>query len=202
MFLSKLELNPGCQRVRGELSNIYEVHRTIMRAFPDEAEGPGRVLFRIESCKEECVTILVQSSKEPDWSKPVVPVDFFIRRPQAKVFDPLLVKAERLIFRLMANPTVKKDGRRWGLTSEEDLRGWMQRKAAENGFSLVSLRIVPHRPIEGEKNNAGSALKFASVTYEGILVIEDIAKFRDVLETGIGSGKGFGFGLLSIAQLR
>lgn len=202
MFLSKLDLNPRCQRVRRELSNIYEVHRTIMRAFPDEVEGPGRVLFRIEGCREECVTVLVQSSKEPDWSKPVVPIDFFIHHPQTKVFDPVLIKGEQLIFRLTANPTVKRDGKRWGLVNEEELRGWMERKAAESGFSLLSLRVIPHRPVEGEKNDAGSALKFASVTYEGTLRIEDSERFHDALESGIGSGKGFGFGLLSIAQLR
>jgi len=202
MFISKLELNPRCQRVRRELSNIYEVHRTIMRAFPDEVEGPGRVLFRIEGCREDCVTVLVQSSKKPDWSKPVVPIDFFIHRPQTKTFDSLLVKGEQLVFRLTANPTVKRDGRRWGLGSEEELKRWMERKAAENGFSLLSLKVLMHRPVEGEKDEAGSVLKFASVTYEGTLRIEDTERFNNALENGIGSGKGFGFGLPSIAQLR
>ncbi len=42
---------------------------------------------------------------------------------------------------------------------------------------------------------------FNSILYEGILQVADHEKFKDVLFNGIGSGKSFGFGLLSVARI-
>jgi CRISPR system Cascade subunit CasE len=198
MFLSKLELNLRCPEVRRDLSDAYELHRTIMGAFPDGAEGPGRVLYRVEDVKGATVVILIQSDKEPDCKKMNIPEDYFTNHPGIKTFDPVFMDGQQLIFRLTANPTVKRDGKRWGLTSEDDQRRWMERKASTGGFSIVSLRTIPHRAAQGEKGD-GKALKFASVTFEGVLRVIDPTKFRETLEDGIGSGKGFGFGLLSLA---
>jgi len=200
LFLSKLELNLRCPRVREELSDVYEMHRTIMRAFPDGIEGPGRTLFRIER-KESLVTVIVQSKKQPDWKKLNTPNDYFIRPPQSKTFDPTFYEGQQLIFRLMANPTVKRDGKRWGLVREEEQRQWIERKASQGGFSIMSLRVVQQNVVEGEKKADKRGLTFTSITYEGTLSIVDPEKFRDTLENGVGSGKGFGFGLLSVAPL-
>ncbi len=201
MFLSKLELNLKCDLVRKDLSDIYEMHRTIMRAFPDGTEGPGRVLFRIDGCRDACVTVLIQSDKAPDWEKLVAADSYFIRPPRTKPFDPSFSAGQQLAFRLMANPTVKRDGKRWGLVGEEEQRRWIERKASAGGFSLLRLRVTPHRSVEGEKGDA-FPLTFVSVTYEGMLEVTDSQRFRATLEDGIGSGKAFGFGMLSLAPLR
>jgi len=42
-------------------------------------------------------------------------------------------------------------------------------------------------------------MTFGSVLFEGRLTIDDVEKFRETLAIGIGSGKAYGFGLLSIA---
>jgi CRISPR system Cascade subunit CasE len=42
-------------------------------------------------------------------------------------------------------------------------------------------------------------LSFGSVLFEGVLEITDAERFQKTLEAGIGSGKAYGFGLLSIA---
>ncbi len=201
MYLSKLVLDLRCPRVRRELSNIYELHRTVLHAFPDGENGPARVLFRIEESIDEQVPILVQSVEAPDWAKLKVPADFFVTPPLSKVFDPKLVPGQGLFFRVKANPTVKREGKRWGLVKEEDLRSWMERKAADGGFSITSLSVVPQGAVEGEKNSSETPLKFVSVVFEGTLRIKDETRFKDMLESGIGSGKGFGFGLFSIAPI-
>lgn len=201
MFLSKLELNLRCHEVRRDLIDIYEMHRTIMRGFPDGTEGPGRVLFRIDGGMGSRVVILVQSDKEPDWGKMAIPVDYFIEPPRVKTFDPIFSEGQKLIFRLLANPTVKRDGKRWGLINEEGQREWIERKGSNGGFSVLSIRITPRLATEGEKGN-GQGLKFASVTYEGVLSVTNPTKFLETVEGGIGSGKGFGFGLLSLASVR
>ena len=77
MYLSKLVLNPTSRRVRTESGRPYELHRTLMRAFPSAEEGTGRVLFRLDMSKESnSIALLVQSEKEPDW-RPLDEVEGF-----------------------------------------------------------------------------------------------------------------------------
>lgn len=45
-------------------------------------------------------------------------------------------------------------------------------------------------------------LTFGAVLFEGVLRVTDAAAFRAALERGIGSGKAYGFGLLSVAPAR
>ncbi|MEN9935136.1 MAG: hypothetical protein RLZZ387_1715 [Chloroflexota bacterium] len=45
------------------------------------------------------------------------------------------------------------------------------------------------------------ALHFGVALFDGLLTVTDAAAFVKTLETGIGSGKAFGFGLLSVGQL-
>lgn len=46
---------------------------------------------------------------------------------------------------------------------------------------------------------SASKITFASVLFEGLLRVTNPDAFRSALEMGIGSGKAYGFGLLSIA---
>jgi CRISPR system Cascade subunit CasE len=42
-------------------------------------------------------------------------------------------------------------------------------------------------------------MSFRSVRFEGHLTVTDETAFAETLSSGVGSGKAFGFGLLSIA---
>lgn len=53
-----------------------------------------------------------------------------------------------------------------------------------------------------EKCGEKQRLTFSSVLFEGELEITDANAFRQTLAQGIGSGKAYGFGLLSIAPVR
>lgn len=132
-------------------------------------------------------------------------------------------------FRLRANPTKKqkadgrKNGIRIGLVSEEEQLAWLQRKAEAGGFRLHSVVVIPDesgipRPTRRPKNlkdqdsSGGLAVATAAKTivdqkmthvavrFEGILQIIDPVAFQQTLRCGIGSAKGFGFGLLSVAR--
>lgn len=128
-----------------------------------------------------------------------------------------------LAFRLRANPTRKIDtktgpdgrrrnGKRVDLRGEEDQIQWIRHRAEQGGFRLLSvrasaqvldLRTIPSGKIIGYKTDNGAGdgprLTFASVLFEGQLQVTDVEKFRQALEQGIGPGKAFGFGLLSLA---
>lgn len=52
-----------------------------------------------------------------------------------------------------------------------------------------------------QKAASGKA-QFSAARFDGVLQITDAVAFRAALENGIGSAKGFGFGLLSLAPLK
>lgn len=152
-------------------------------------------------------------------------VDGFTDNPGLKEWDPGTVAAgQPLRFRLRANPTKKVDtktgadgkkrnGRRVVLTSEAERLGWLERKATQHGFRVLETRQsnpgtkelldVSEGRVTGNRPQAAEGqrtLTFGSVLFEGRLEVVDATLFRQALEAGIGSGKAFGFGLLSIAQ--
>ena len=77
-----------------------------------------------------------------------------------------------------------------------------QRKAESGGFAVRSARVIPEGVHHGRKTDGTSRhdLAFFSVLFEGILEVAEPSRLQETLAEGIGSGKGFGFGLLSLAR--
>ena len=68
MYLSRLVLDPRSRRAQRERADPYQMHRSIMRAFPEVLPEDERVLFRCETdSRTGMLTVLVQSLHEPDW---------------------------------------------------------------------------------------------------------------------------------------
>ena len=105
-----------------------------------------------------------------------------------------------LQFRLRANPTVKRDGKRLGLYTENEQTKWLLRKAECGGFKVLHVVLKSAGKRKATTNGAGAT--FVAITFEGVLSVTDADKFAQTLESGIGSAKGFGFGMLSVAPAR
>ena len=222
MYLSRLILNPRSRRVQKEAAQPYEMHRSLMRAFPAQLEpGVERVLFRLDAQPRTGVlALLVQSSDLPDWSWLVEPgasgylLPLSEPNPAVKPFNPSLSPNQLLAFRLRANPTVKdyrddpcnpgeKVHRRFGLYKEEEQVGWLKRKAVAGGFEVLRVQARQEGLVKGTIHRRGEeshALNLLAVTFDGLLRVTDVPHFEETLRTGIGSGKGLGFGLLSLAR--
>ena len=220
MFFSELFLNPRNRQARRDLSSPYELHRTLLRAFPDQDDGgSGRVLFRIEPNQEgRHPTVLVQSEKEPDWSSHANSEYAELHGPKHVHFiGPTGRSAEEgegaiavqrgdaFHFRLLANPTVKRNKKRHGLFQEEEQIAWLERKGQLGGFCFERERlvVVPTGRIRSQKNSGDgktTTLFHYAVRFDGVLQVEEPQRFVETLESGIGSAKGFGFGLLSLAR--
>ena len=194
------------------------------------ARAQYNVLFRVDlDHRTGKVALLVQSSIQPDWnnlpSDYLLEVHGEAENPGCKPIDEayqLLQPGTRLRFRLRANPTRRVSqkcsrekssghGKRVELYKEEDQIAWLERKAETGGFRLLGVRInpdvlnvraSPENKASGWRNHEGQkrGLTFGSVLFEGELAITDNEKFQTALAVGIGSGKAYGFGLLSIAK--
>jgi CRISPR system Cascade subunit CasE len=206
IYLTRLVLNPRCRQVREDLADPYELHRTLLRAFPDAEEGgPGRILYRVEPPprNEPCFVVLVQSEVAPDWSRLERSSNYLLESPPPpKPFNPALAPGQRLCFRLRANPTVKRDGKRRPLLDEAQQRAWLSRKGSESGFRVERVEVSPEGASSGHKPAGGATMTIThhAVRFDGLLAVADPERLGNTLKAGIGSAKGFGFGLLSLAR--
>lgn len=226
LYLSRLALSASQRQVQRELADCYAMHQRILSAFPDGlTSGHAReelgVLYRIEQSTGRTLA-LVQSRPAPDWSH--LPDGYLMALAAVKRIDPFnatLGAGTSLLFRLRANPTRRISerntnqaerwrGKRVDLRREEEQIAWLARRGERSGFALLTVRARPEisdvrvaqsLATRGYKP-AGGQLAFGSVVFEGRLRVTDADAFRAALEGGIGSGKAFGFGLLSVAPVR
>lgn len=199
MYLSQLILNLRSRAARFDLSDRFELHRTLLRAFPESLPEDERILFRVEDMqKTPVVPVMVQSREQPDWARVerLNSGDYLCRPPQVRPIAPSALSGDRMRFRLQANPSVKRDGKRHAIYAEEALREWLDRKSAAHGFEVKSDHLVVVKL--GRRFGKKRQQTWHAVQYEGTLTVIDDAAFVDTLMRGIGSGKAFGFGLLSI----
>jgi CRISPR system Cascade subunit CasE len=208
MYLSLLRLNPKSRRALTEASRPYELHRSLLKAFPDETVGgPGRVLFRLDTDHETGgIAVLVQSEKEPTWAR-LTGATSFVTECKCKAFQPRLASGQVLRFRLRANPTKrsKSTGKRRGIQGAEIQIEWLKKKGLQGGFEVIDASAVSEG-FSRDKMTDGSHVKhdmtMLSVRFDGLLRVTSGDAFHRTLREGIGSAKGFGFGLLSLAPIR
>jgi CRISPR system Cascade subunit CasE len=229
IYLSSLYLNPRSRAVRKDVADCREMHRTVLRAFPQARDGmpPGDafgVLYRLEESARGRVRLLVQSKEEPQWGgleafEGYLDPDAPGVNPEVKEvgsrYDSL-ESGQILRFRLRANPTrrVGKSGeagwvgKRVDLRRETDQLAWLHRKGEAGGFAVVSVRaelpvpsvrVIPEGTVVGNRQQDGRTMAFGSVLFEGLIRVTHPYLFRRTLSQGLGSGKAYGFGLLSIA---
>ena len=223
MFLHRIHLDPRCREARRDLSDPYQLHSTLCRAFsgPDTKCPESEFLWRLEPETDPVGNprILVQSRTISDWTGIGVKGWLAKSDPAIDLRDRLrldsLKAGQRFRFRLRANPCVSRKGKRLGLLRLEEQEAWVERKGLQHGFSLpklvlfdlsesvqrrVDVRISQEQMLRGNQRS-GNAVRIFSVLYDGILTVTEPDKFRDALQTGIGHGKAMGLGLLSVVPI-
>ncbi len=101
---------------------------------------------------------------------------------------------------------------RKGQNLQEVIREWFGAKGDQGGFQVETFHVLkigwdagnrPNSRATGHKSDSAShRMKFRSALFEGTLTVTDAAKFQETMVRGIGHGKAFGFGLLSVAPVR
>jgi CRISPR system Cascade subunit CasE len=125
-------------------------------------------------------------------------------------FTVSLQVGQQLAFRLRANPTRRlsagknNKGKRVGIYEEEAQLDWLVRKGEQHGFRLLQANVSRDGKLQQAKavtdQNGIHDLKLFGVQFDGILQVADPAVLVQAVGAGIGSGKAFGFGLLSLAR--
>ncbi len=220
MWLHRIHLDPRCREARRDLADPYQLHSTLCRAFSasDKKCPENTFLWRLEPEADPagCPRILVQSRAMADWQAIGVdgwlveadaPIDLVERLKLAEV-----KAGQRFRFRLRANPSVTRNGKRQGLLQLEEQEDWLIRKGKFHGFALQRLTSfdlpaslpercdvqVSHQQMLSGKQHSGNGIRVFSVLFNGVLSVVDPGAFRAAIEFGIGHGKVLGLDMLSV----
>jgi CRISPR system Cascade subunit CasE len=129
----------------------------------------------------------------------------------------VLKEGRPVVFRVRANPTVnrvpagaipeaanqqstRESRKRLGLSREAEQLEWLHRQAKRLGLRTVEASVSQSRRLSFRKRHINVTL--ASAQFDGQAVIADPAALLAGLCSGIGHGKSFGHGLVSLAPLR
>lgn len=207
MYLTRLQLDPRSAQARRDLADPYDMHRTLVRAFvQSDAQTPPRFLWRVEPGGAWAQpTVLVQSTSPSDWAFLARLPGYLVgdALPETKTFEPaemLLRGGGRYRFRLVANPTVTRGGKRHGLAGEEAQLAWLARQGERTGFSVLTALVSASDQVRSRRG--AELVSLSRVCFEGVLEVRDAALLASALSAGIGPGKAFGCGLLSLARMR
>ena len=130
--------------------------------------------------------------------------------PETRRYEPLLDRVTPgscWLFLLTANPTrTRKDpadplarGALKPCYLEAEQEQWLLEQAGKHGFALTegAFQVTRKQTCHFRKNGKRPVTLLA-VTYEGILQVTDPEAFREMLWQGIGRGKAYGLGLMTI----
>ena len=127
----------------------------------------------------------------------------YLRCPTTPSQDCRLPRGQLVQFRLRANPTVKREGKRRRVRPVLSAHAeWLTRKLGDAAEVTCIETFAPgwaHGWRGKHESMDDRHMQWWSVLLEGSFRVGDPAALRGLLESGIGSAKAFGFGLLSVA---
>lgn len=202
LYITTAELDPSKQ---GTPSMF---HGAVERAF-----GPRqpRNLWRIDP-QGDGMKITILSVSKPN-------MDNFMRQFGRKGSQPVTedylsrisdIRDDMILqFKVTANPTYReyygpsRPPKILAYTDTEGQLKWLRKAGESHGFKILTGRVLGsgwldfmHAPLKGKKNRDNVTI--ATVRFSGTLKITDAEQFRMTLIDGIGRGKAYGAGLLTV----
>ncbi|WP_214364583.1 type I-E CRISPR-associated protein Cas6/Cse3/CasE [Pseudonocardia sp. H11422] len=214
MHLTRFEINPQRRAARTMLASPQRMHAAVLAAFPESRDehDDGRVLWRLDEGRHDVVLYLVSPDK-PDLTHLVETIGRPTYGWQTRDYGPFLDRlatGDRWAFRLLANPVHNARpaeggrGKRVGHVTVAQQTDWFLRQAGRHGFTVPEGVLgEPDVAVRSRRNlrftRGPRTVTLSTAVFEGILRVEDPAAVRAALIGGIGPGKGYGCGLLTLA---
>ncbi len=209
MYLSKVILDIRHPSARQALSDANDMHRNLMAGFVMDSDlemprAEKSVLYRVIE-KRDQIYLLVSSNEKPnpaELAKRGLNTDETMIRDVSSLREKL--SAGRLLrFELLASPCKKlggeANGRRFFLQTAEERLNWLKRKGEQGGFEVLFADETGAR-VDVVGRREGKQVKNSAVLFSGLLRITDAEAFWASYTCGIGPGKAYGLGMLTIAK--
>ncbi len=215
MYLSRVFLDSRNRLTMLALAFPNRFHGAIEECFH---RSDTRKLWRIDNLHDK-LCLLILSEEKPELSYICSQFSESKDSWESKDYSPFLdsLRSNTIWrFRLTANPThsepsklksesgtdKRSRGKVFAHITVDSQEQWLYKHASQHGFELFEneFTVVGTKWQHFQKGSERS-IKILSVTYEGILHIVNVNLFRDALLKGIGRGKAYGMGLLTIMRV-
>ncbi|MFI2764826.1 type I-E CRISPR-associated protein Cas6/Cse3/CasE [Streptomyces echinatus] len=216
LWLTRIIPYPASRDARSDLADSVALHRRLMSLFPDHAGPDPRaalgVLHRIDD-DPTGPYVLLQSHHQPDLNR----LPHHYGQAATRTLTPLLAtlhSGAHIHFRCTASP-VRKPGATtralYDLPAVVPLHGahadqWWLRQADTAGLKILTLNAQPVDSATGIRGKRGSSdqqrVRHARTRFDGTAVVIDPDQLRTKITQGIGRGKAYGCGLLTISPHR
>lgn len=209
-----------------KIFDSYAWHKKAWECFPNMPDSGRTFLTRIDPLEGAFRVWVLAADKPvcPQWC----PLDNFDLREISSSFlshryygfdvraNPVksLVQRDASGQPLLKANGKRKSGKRVPLVKQDELRAWLMRKGEvrcrheETGEDIPGgFRIVEEKPleispmVESHFRKKGDSAYHGGVQFRGTLEVTDRECFVKTYQSGIGSAKGFGFGLLLLAPI-
>lgn len=188
------------------------IHGVLQKIAGDSAIRP---LWRIDyhqdkywllvlSKEELCFSDLVKQIGSPNEEKP------WETKGYSRLLDSIS-EGQKWHFRIKANPThsqtnpnqMKTRGKVYAHVTIDQQKNWLMKQSVKHGFSLNENEFdVTHTTWLRFKKQGGMTVSIKATAFEGYLEITDKNLFKECLISGIGRGKAYGLGLITIMRDR
>lgn len=193
-FLSEAIID-AASALASKLADSYAWHQAIWDAFPGRSNATRDFLFRVD-LRGKSYRVLLLSAVKPGATR--------LFQWRTTVVTAAFLSHAKYRFELKANPTYRRssDHRRLAIFGEEDLKKWIDRKAAAAGFTIIpaTLRLTAPQCADFREGNQRMG-RHGFVNFQGVLEVENRELFTQAFFKGIGSAKGFGYGLLMLQPI-
>ncbi|MEU9446611.1 type I-E CRISPR-associated protein Cas6/Cse3/CasE [Streptomyces sp. NPDC048304] len=205
--IARIRLNPYSRAVQRDLRDATQMHRTVMRLAPDNLGDSPRhtagLLYRVDETTTASTLLIQGSTLDPSR----LPADY--GHADVKDLTPMfaaLRKGLPVRYRIVLNPVKRQRlplehkgqrGRIIPLSGPDADQWWIQR-AADAGLHLHVLtptNLAAARPRSAD----APPMRHSLIRYDGTATITDPDALTQAVLTGIGRGKSYGAGLLSLA---
>jgi CRISPR system Cascade subunit CasE len=222
MYLTRFDVNPARRGAQRLLGSPQAMHAAVLASFPPEGstvrpqEDVARVLWRVDRTGKTAAQLYIASPTTPDLTHLVEQAGWPTTQTwQTRDYSALLDRLEegqQWGFRLKANPVhgVRiREGKRTqplGHVTVTQQENWLTTRAEKHGFALSkgaegAPQVIVHSRETVRFLRQGATVTLTTATYDGILTVVDAGALRTALVAGMGRGKGYGCGLLTLAPL-
>lgn len=219
LWLTRIVPSPSSREAHRDLGGNDQgirLHQRMLQMFPDGIEGPARaafgVLFRAEETPRG-LQILLQSHEAPDPSR--LPDAY--GNVETRSLDGMLSNLRKgaiVNYRCVASP-VRKPGaaarEAYKLPPVVALSGnaaieWWERQSTAAGLEPLHINAHPLATVRGSRGHKDPAAKqrvqHSRTQFDGTARVLDADLLREKLAAGIGRGKAYGCGLLTLAPMQ
>ena len=204
MTISQIKLDVSKIGTMKALSSPQVLHAIVEGCFTEK----NRTLWRIDNLQGNIYLLLV-SEQMPEFTNLAQQLCASMASCQSKSYDKFLSsikEGQTFRFRFTGNPvrnvaTQKGErGKVIPIHKEEHKKEWLKERSAKNGFAVEydSIFITESRQQQFSQTSKRNQIRLSCTTFEGVLTVTNKEEFILALSKGIGRGKSYGSGLMTV----